>query len=104
MTAAWAALKGQTGLRLPNVQQRPGDKLHIERKANAALIVAAVNSYSPEREAAWQGALKGLSRRDLVGWGSCWCDRNPASANIVDHESKCSAARAALADTVGKGE
>lgn len=49
-------------------------------------------------------ALRGVSRYAFVGWGECWCDKPPFSANIVDHQTACTAARAALARWEGKGQ
>lgn len=43
-----------------------------------------------------EGALRDLSPRLLGGWGPCWCDKSPESANIVDHQDKCSDARRVL--------
>src|SRR5688572_990581 len=58
----------------------------------------AINSYdaTATQLAAMREALRGTSQRNLVGWGPCWCEKNPSSANIVDHQTTCSAARAAL--------
>jgi hypothetical protein len=58
----------------------------------------ARNSYSATQTqlAAMKEVLRRLSACDVAGWGACWCERPLYSANIIDHESECIAAAAAL--------
>lgn len=87
------------------VYQCGGIREIAEAEANSRLIVAAVNAYSPEREAAWLAVVAAL---DATICGRCLnrigCNDWPTEYGDWKTCSSCKAARAALADAVGEGK